>query len=420
MFLDGTLEKFVFAGRRGEALVSRLEKLAEDVRSRRPVPLRVRLWSGRSFELGPGAGVELIVPSPSSLRYLLHPDLMKLGEAYVEGQLDFEGSVHDVFRLSEQFVHAAGFAKPAPLARYFRHSKARDRKAIEYHYDVSNDFYRLFLDRNMVYSCAYYRTEADTLDTAQEQKLDHILTKLRVRPGERFLDIGCGWGALIFRAVEKFGARATGITLSKNQFEHVRSEIARRGLQGRCEVRLQDYRDVPEAGGYEKIASIGMFEHVGLKNLHTYFAKMHSLLADGGLVLNHGITSVDPDSRAVGLGVGDFIDRYVFPDGELPHIGLVLREMTAAGFEAADVESLRRHYSKTAGAWATRLEQNKARGIELAGEKRYRIWSIYLAGCAHAFAYNWINIYQVLAAKSGGPGMNPLPLTREFMYGQAD
>jgi cyclopropane-fatty-acyl-phospholipid synthase len=391
--------------------------LAERIRATDPVPLRIRLWSGRSYELGPDPAVTLSVPSPAALRYLRTPDLMKLGEAYVEGHIDLEGPVGEAFRVGERFAAAAGGAQPfAPLARVI-HTRKRDKKAIEYHYDVSNDFYRLILDRNMVYSCAYYRTEGDTLDAAQEQKLDHILTKLRLRPGERLLDIGCGWGALVFRAVEKYGARAVGITLSNNQFDYVRGQIRARGLEGRCEVRLQDYRDVPELGGYDKVSSVGMFEHVGLKNLELYFRQIQRLLKDGGLALNHGITSIDPDSRAVGRGASDFIERYVFPHGELPHVGLVLREMSAAGLEVADVESLRRHYAKTCGEWARRLEANAERARAIAGEKRFRIWSVYLAGCAYAFAHNWINIYQVLACKQGGPGMNPLPLTRDFMYG---
>jgi cyclopropane-fatty-acyl-phospholipid synthase len=416
MLLESTLGKLMGSVRGGRAVESRLGALAERVRETEPVPLRIRLWTGRSYELGPDPATTLVVPSPRALRYLRSPDLMKLGEAYVEGHIDLEGRVAEAFRVGERFVRAVGEARVLTPLKRFTHTRRLDRKAIEYHYDVANDFYRLFLDRNMVYSCAYYRAEDDTLETAQEQKLDHILTKLRLRPGERLLDIGCGWGALIMRAVERFGARAVGITLSKNQYEHASEEIRTRGIADRCEVRLQDYRDVPEVGGFDKIASVGMFEHVGLKNLVSYFRQIHRLLKDGGLALNHGITSVDHESRAVGMGASEFIERYVFPYGELPHIGLVLREMSAAGLEVADVESLRRHYAKTCAAWSARLEANAARAREIAGERRYRIWSVYLAGCAYGFAHNWINIYQVLACKQGGPGMNPLPLTREYVY----
>jgi cyclopropane-fatty-acyl-phospholipid synthase len=397
-------------------LENRLEKLVAKVRGSQPVPLRLKLWSGRSYELGPDPTVTVTIPKASALRYFVSPDLMKLGQAYVEGHIDLDGSVHEVFRVGERFARVASRGALAPLRKAVAHTKRRDRKAIEYHYDVSNDFYALWLDRNMVYSCAYFKRADDSLELAQEQKLDHILTKLALKPGERLLDIGCGWGALVFRAVEKFGVRAVGITLSRNQHEYAQAKIRERGIADRCEVRLQDYRDVPEAGGYDKIASVGMFEHVGLGNLAAYFGKIHALLKDGGLVLNHGITSVDPDSRAVGMGAGDFIGRYVFPHGELPHIGLVLREMAAAGFEAVDVESLRRHYALTTALWASRLEAEREKARAIAGEKRYRIWSVYLAGCAHGFAHNWMNVYQVLACKHGGPGQNPLPLTRDYIY----
>jgi cyclopropane-fatty-acyl-phospholipid synthase len=417
MQLTERFERLFHTVRSPQLLENRLEKLVGEVRANQPVPMRLRLWSGRSYELGPDPVVTLTVPKPAALRYLLAPDLMKLGEAYVEGHIELDGPIHEVFRVAERFATAAGTAHaPAPQIRYRRHRKAQDRAAIEYHYDVSNEFYSLFLDRNMVYSCAYFKTETDTLEAAQEQKLDHILTKLRLAPGERLLDIGCGWGALVFRAVEKFGARAVGITLSKNQYEYAQEKIREKGIGDRCEVRLQDYRDVPEEGGFDKISSVGMFEHVGLKNLELYFRRMRALLKDGGLMLNHGITSVDPDSRSVGRGAGDFIDKYVFPDGELPHIGLVLREMSAAGLETVDLESLRRHYAKTTAIWADRLEANRDRARSIAGEKRCRIWSIYLAGCAFGFAHDWINIYQALACKADGAGANPLPLTRDYMY----
>jgi len=236
-----------------------------------------------------------------------------------------------------------------------------------------------------------------------------------LKPGERFLDIGCGWGALVVRAAKEYGAKATGVTLSRNQYEFAAKRIREEGLEGRCEVRLQDYRDIPGEGAFDKIASVGMFEHVGLRYLGAYFAKIRSLLAEGGLVLNHGITATDPDSRWVGLGAGEFINRYVFPHGELPHLSLVLREMARAQFEVADIESLRRHYALTCLEWARRLEQNRERATAAAGDKRYRIWQVYLAGCAHGFEHSWMNIYQVLARKEG-EASNPLPLTRDYLY----
>ena len=405
----------IFAGTPRMFLEHRFERLVDRVRRSAQIPLRFELWNGRAFDLARDPTVKVRLPKPSALRFLVSPNLLKLGEAYVEGHIGVDGPIMEVFRVAESFAKSAAAKGRRGLRRFTKHTRSRDRKAIEYHYDVSNDFYSLFLDRNMVYSCAYFRDEADTLDQAQEQKLDHILDKLMLQPGERFLDIGCGWGALVVRAAKKYGARAVGVTLSRNQHEFATRRIREEGLEGRCEVRLQDYRDIPYEGGYDKIASVGMFEHVGLRNLETYFGTIRALLKDGGLAMNHGITSADPDSRAVGLGAGEFINRYVFPHGELPHVSIVLREMTRSGLEAADVESLRRHYARTCLEWAKRLEANRDLAIASAGDKRYRIWQVYLAGCAHGFARGWMNIYQVLVRKDRD-ALNPLPMTRDYMY----
>ncbi len=398
-------------------LEHRLERLVETLGKNAAIPLRLKLWNGRSFELAPDPPVTVTIPSASALRYFIWPDLNRLGEAYVEGYIQVDGPAHAVFRAAESFARQAASTVARGPKRFFRHGKLRDRKAIEHHYDVSNAFYRLFLDADMVYSCAYYRDEGDSLEAAQEQKLDHILRKLRVKAGERLLDIGCGWGALIIRAVKKYGAIATGVTLSQRQYEFARQRIAEEGLEGRCEVRLQDYRDIPGEGEFDKITSVGMFEHVGVKNLRAYFDRIRRLLKDGGLVLNHGITATDTDSRWVGMGAGQFIHRYVFPHGELPHLSVVMREMSNAGLEAADIESLRRHYARTCHEWATRIDANREAAIAAAGEKRFRIWQIYLAGCAYGFAHGWMNIYQVLACKHGATWFNTLPLTRDYMYG---
>lgn len=394
----------------------RLEKMIRRITADFAIPLRVVLWNGHEFNLASEPTVTIYIPTLSALRYFMPPDLNKLGEAFVNGRIRVEGSIHEIFRIAESLVSSVAANKPARLHFFRHHSHKRDREAIQYHYDVSNEFYSMFLDRNMVYSCAYYRHENDSLETAQEQKLDHILNKLMLKPGERFLDIGCGWGALILRAAKKYGAIAKGITLSKNQFEHARKLIQAEGLQERCTVELCDYRDLPDSEAFDKIASVGMFEHVGLKNLPVYFGKINSLLADEGLVLNHGITTSDVESGEMGLGAGEFIDQYVFPGGELPHLSLALKEMSAAGLEVADVESLRRHYARTCHEWASRLESNRERAIAIADERRVRIWEIYLAGCAHAFSREWINVYQVLACKAKNTAANPLPLTREYMY----
>lgn len=377
------------------------------------VPLRLRLWNGREAALGPSPRVTFEIKSLSALRRLLRPSLASLGQAYVDGLIDIEGSIDDVIGVAAKLsAHAGRHMRRA--ARMVRHTRRVDAEAIAYHYDVSNDFYRLWLDENMVYSCAYFRSPDDSLEQAQLAKIDHILAKLRLTPGQRLLDVGCGWGALVMRAAQHYGARCVGITLSRNQCELARERVAAAGLADRVEIRLQDYRDVNET--FDRIVSVGMLEHVGLKNLRGYFGRTRQLLADGGVTMQHGITSTDPDSAESPFGGGDFIERYVFPHGELPHIGFLLKEMTAAGLEATDVENLRRHYALTARHWSRRFEQNGERLRTLVGEKRYRIWRAYLAGCAHGFEQDWIALHQVLAVKAGGPGLNPLPLTREYIY----
>ncbi len=297
-----------------------------------------------------------------------------------------------------------------------RHTRRDDREAIQHHYDVSNEFYALWLDPRMVYSCAYFRHEDDTLEQAQRQKLDHICTKLMLKPGEKFLDIGCGWGALAMRAAEKYGVDATGITLSENQFRLATERIRAAGLQDRCRVLLLDYRDAPGEGVYDKIASVGMFEHVGLKNLPVYFGTVRRLLREKGLFLNHGITSSDPENGAVGMGGGEFIGRYVFPRGELPHLHRAIHDMSAQDLEVHDVECLRPHYAKTLAFWSASFEEHLAEAVAASSERTARIWRLYLAGCAYGFEEGWMSIHQVLASKRTRPGRTALPLTRDWMY----
>ncbi len=399
------------------ALEARIEKALADLRGRASLPLAIELWNGKRYPLAERTTVTLRVAREAALRYLVKPDLAKLGEAYVEGHFDVEGPIAEVLSAADALSRQMGATVKGarPLFRNL-HSRKRDSAAIRYHYDVSNDFYALWLDRAMVYSCAYFKSGDEDLDAAQEQKLDHICRKLRLQPGERFLDIGCGWGALVMRAAQRWRAQATGITLSEKQHALANERIRAAGLQDRCRVLLQDYRELPGEGQFDKIASVGMFEHVGLKNLPLYFGAIRRLLADGGIVLNHGITSVDPESREVGLGGGEFIERYVFPHGELPHLSLVLKEMAAAELEVMDVETLRLHYAKTLWHWSQRLEANLERARLLAGERRLRIWRLYLAGCAQAFEQHRVSIQQVLAVKSAHPASGALPWTRDYMY----
>jgi|SRR6267154_2357792 len=380
------------------------------------IPLRLRLWNGVEAALSEEPCVTFTIPSATALRHLIRPTLDTLGRAYVEGKLEVEGKLADILHVAVRLAAHAGAAPKRRAPRMFRHTRTSDAEVIGYHYDVSNRFYELWLDPNMVYSCAYFHSPQDSLDAAQIQKIDHILTKLRVKPGDRLLDIGCGWGALIMRAAEKFGANTVGITLSRNQYELARQRIAAAGLSDRCEVRLEDYRDV--TGKFDRVASVGMFEHVGLRNLRAYFEKMRDLLEDGGTALNHGITSGDPESAESPFDASDYIERYVFPHGELPHISLALKEMCAAGLEPVDVENLRRHYAFTLTHWAERFEAASQELREIAGDKRWRIWRLYLAGCAYAFAHEWMALHQILAVKAGS-GTQALPLTRDYMYGSS-
>lgn len=394
----------------------RFLRTLDRIRTRVAVPLRIELWNGRQFDFCSEPSVTVTIPSSAALRYFISPNLDKLGEAFVEGHIRVEGSPKNVFKVAEGLARSVTARLPWVFHWVKHHSRDRDKEAIQYHYDVSNDFYALFLDANMVYSCAYYRNDGDSLEAAQNQKLDHILNKLRLKSGEKFLDIGCGWGALIIRAAQEYGAIATGITLSKNQFEGAHEQIRRAGLEDRCQVLLCDYRDLDEPDAYDKIASVGMFEHVGLKNLPVYFGAVHKLLKRDGLVLNHGITTSDVHSGWIEMGAGEFIDRYVFPHGELPHVSLALKEMASAGLEVVDVESLRRHYAHTCEAWSNNLESHRDEAVRIAGERRYRIWQIYLAGCAYGFSNGWMNLYQVLCGKAENNEMRLQPMTRDYMY----
>jgi cyclopropane-fatty-acyl-phospholipid synthase len=394
-----------------KALDSTLSRLKQNVQA----PVRVVLWDGRevSFSESPRVTLRLTRRAQS----LARPNLLTLAEAYINGDAELEGDVREAIRGAVQIARAMPpslFKSEGPTNA--RHTKRGDREAIRHHYDVSNEFYQLWLDPRMVYSCAYFKNEGDSLEAAQLQKLDHICTKLRLTPGDRFLDIGCGWGALVIRAASKYGVDATGITLSENQHRLANERIREAGLEGRCRVLLQDYRDAPGEGVYDKIASVGMFEHVGLRNLPVYFNTVRRLLKEKGLFLNHGITTMDTSNRAVGMGAGEFIGRYVFPRGELPHLHLVVHDMADQDLEVHDVESLRPHYAKTLGHWSDNFESRMDEAVAAASERTARIWRVYLAGCAHAFEQGWISIYQILASKQTKPGRAAVPLTREYMY----
>ncbi|AXA94776.1 cyclopropane-fatty-acyl-phospholipid synthase family protein [Massilia sp. YMA4] len=397
---------------------NRLSAWVAGVTHQNPLPLRLELWNGQAIDFSSEAPrVTIRVPHPSAARYLLRPSLSNLGTAYVEGDIEVRGSASDMIRvvnaLARSTLKADG--KLARIVRHFTHDRRKDAEAIRYHYDVSNAFYQQFLDPDMVYSCAYFEQGDEDLATAQVRKIDHILTKIRLRPDQTLLDIGCGWGALVLRAAQQFGARCVGITLSRNQYELARERVAQAGLADRVDIRLQDYRDV--RGTFDRITSVGMFEHVGIRHLPEYFGIIGRLLAEDGVAMNHGITTTDPDNGETPYGGGEFIARYVFPQGELAHLGAVLKAMQQGNLEAYDVENLRRHYARTLSIWTENFEANAARIKDLAGEKRFRIWHVYLAGCAYAFDQDLISLYQIVCGKAGRHPRS-LPWSRRYMYEQ--
>ncbi len=383
------------------------------------VPVSVEFWNGKSVRLGDFPRIKVMLRRPAALQALAKPGLGKIAQAYVEGDIDLDCDIHDLAEFAETLCGPQQVdlkKRDSDDWKWWWHTRKYDRHAINHHYDVSNEFFALWLDRQRVYSCAYFRHADDSLEVAQEQKLDHVCRKLMLKPGERFLDIGCGWGALIFRAAEMYGAHATGITLSEQQFAYAQEQIRARNIADRCEVRLLDYRDVPEDEPFDKIASVGMYEHVGKKKLPDYFAKIYRLLKPGGLLMNHGLTSAGLYSGGLGRDITGFIDRYVFPGGEIPHLSKEIELMARENLECVDVECLRPHYAKTLWHWVERLDARRDEARALVGEKRYRIWRVYMAGYALAFQRGWVSVNQVLAGRPLPNGALATPLTREHMY----
>jgi cyclopropane-fatty-acyl-phospholipid synthase len=402
------------------AVGSGLHKLAQRVRDGGGAPLAVVLPDGTRIDFGADPKVVFNVRDDAALATLTQPSLGALGEAYVEGRIDLDGDMMEALAVADRLASAGGAPAGARLALLLgRHPVQQDRRDVQYHYDVGNDFYRLWLDERMVYSCAYFKTGEETLDQAQIDKLEHICRKLRLAPGELLLDIGCGWGALVLHAAQRYGVHAVGITLSTQQASLARERVAAAGMSDRVQILQLDYRELVEhfgAASFDKVASVGMFEHVGLRNLPLYFGTVARVLRERGLFLNHGITATDVDNRMVRSGAGDFVDKYVFPGGELPHLHLAVREMAAQNLEIYDIESLRPHYARTLAHWSRRLHARLGEAAATVPARTLRIWRAYLAGCAYGFAQGWMNVYQVLASKQTEPGPTALPPTREWLY----
>jgi cyclopropane-fatty-acyl-phospholipid synthase len=415
-------------------------------------PVRLRLWDGTV--IGAPTATEVVVRTPQALRRVLFmPGEVGFARAYVAGEIDVvaadiaaddgpadgpadervaaAGDIFEALALRDRIgrmplnpplaraalglAWAGGSRPPAPppeeiRLRGRRHSRRRDAAAISHHYDVGNEFYRLVLGESMTYSCAVWENPGVGLRAAQDAKHDLISVKLGLRPGMRLLDVGCGWGSLLIRAAQRYGVSGVGVTLSTEQATLARARVRDAGLADQIEIRVRDYRDVDD-GPFDAISSVGMVEHVGRAKLPLYFADLHRLLRPGGRLLNHGISLPgDPALGAVAPRVGgaplprarSFVERFVFPDGELHEIGAMVSVMQAAGFEARHVESLREHYAATLRAWVANLERGWERAVELAGPGRARVWRLYMSGCALGFEAGQIQIHQVLAVRPDG------------------
>jgi cyclopropane-fatty-acyl-phospholipid synthase len=397
----------------------------------------VRLWDGTLWPDDQPRPARLVLNHSGALRAMFtSTNEVGLAEAYLYDDFDIEGDIESVYGLANGLIKASSSLStkvriarmllrlpagddhqqdqrgPAELSEQ-PHSIDRDRQAVTYHYDVSNDFYALWLDRNLVYTCAYFDSPEEDLDSAQVRKLEYICRKLRLRPSQRLLDIGCGWGGFVRHAAEKYGADATGITLSRPQVELANQRLAEAGLADRARVEELDYREIEEDEGYDALVSVGMFEHVGAALLATYFQKAMRILHPGGVFLNHGIASnatIQPRRGPT------FTQRYVFPDGELIPINVSLRAAEEAGFEVRDVESLREHYALTLRHWVRRLEDHHQRALKFVSEPTYRVWRLFMSASAYGFSAGSINVYQSLLVKPQGEGASDLPLTRADWY----
>ena len=408
-----------------------------------PLPVRIRAWDGS--EAGPPDAPALIVRNRRAVRRLLFkPGELGLARAWVSGDLDIEGDLYTALGLVAEHVWerdedartltqalrdpevraavrglialAGPPLPPAPPPEEIRrsrghlHTKRSDKRAVSHHYDVGNGFYEIVLGPSMVYSCAYWETPEPegTLENAQRDKLDLVCRKLGLQPGQRLLDVGCGWGSMAVHAAREYGVSVVGVTLSQEQAAYARKRVAEEGLTDRIEIRVQDYRDVADLP-YDAVSSIGMAEHVGAERYLEYAEDLLKLLKPGGRLLNHQIAR-RPHRDESAYDLDGFIDHYVFPDGELAPLGTTVTQLERAGFEVRDVESIREHYALTLRRWVANLEAQWQRAVRIAGPGRARVWRLYMAACALAFERNRIGVNQVLAVRNPDTGSSGMPL----------
>ncbi|OIK07324.1 SAM-dependent methyltransferase [Streptomyces monashensis] len=417
---------------------SRLSRLAEQMLGV-PLPVRIRAWDGS--QAGPPGAPALVVRNRRALRRILFkPGELGLARAWVAGDLDVEGDLYSALEAMASLVWERGEdartlrqalrdpvvragardllrlagpplppAPPREEARRPRrrlHTRHTDRRAISHHYDVGNDFYELVLGPSMVYSCAYWE-DGGTLESAQRDKLELVCAKLGLKEGQRLLDVGCGWGSMAIHAAREHGVGVVGITLSQEQAAYARKRVADEGLTDLVEIRVQDYRDVAD-GPFDAISSIGMAEHVGAERYLEYASQLYALLKPGGRLLNHQIAR-RPQRDETAYEVDDFIDAYVFPDGELAPVGTTVTQLERAGFEVRDVEAIREHYARTLRRWVANLEADWDRAVRLTGPGRARVWRLYMAASALSFERNRIGVNQVLAVRTPESGASGLP-----------
>ena len=372
-------------------------------------PIDVEFWDGETVHFGEGESIaKIIMHELVPIKEIVAHASLTFGEAYMDGKIEIQGNLQELvtlaYRSQDSFFNNSKFSKLIPK---HSHSEKVSKNDVQSHYDIGNDFYEMWLDKTMTYSCAYFASDSDTLEYAQMNKVRHILNKLHAQEGETLLDIGCGWGTLLFTAAKEYGLKATGVTLSQQQYDFVSDKIKAEGLTGQVTVYLEDYRELKEQ--YDHVTSVGMFEHVGKENLAAYFSKIDQLLVENGTALIHGITG-----QHKGAGVDAWINKYIFPGGYIPNLAENIDHIMDAHLQVDDLEPLRRHYQKTLEIWTDNFHEVSESVISRYGERFYRMWDLYLQACAASFESGNIDVVQYLLTK--GASSTNLPMTRSYIY----